>query len=151
MSVLGIRCSNHGYSFAIIDGTKTQPKLIASSSVNAPKGFAKPAQLKWMCQEISDLAKKYSISSICMKGSEGLASRGAAFVDRVEMEAMVFVTGCELGIKRVLKKVKSTIAKDLGQKGKAKYLKKLDTSMLLGFADLDEKEQEAVLAGWSNL
>lgn len=104
-----------------------------------------------MYQEISDICKRHCVSAICMKGSEGLAVRGAPFVDRIEMEAMVFVSGHELGIKPILKKVKGTIAKNLGQKGKAKYLKRLDTSAMPAFSTLDEKEQEAILAGWSEL
>ncbi len=121
----------------------------AQQTVSSPKGFAKAPRLKWMCHEMTDLCRKYNVDAVCMKGSEGLAARGSAFVERTEMEAIVFYAANELGIKPVFKKVKSTIAKDLGQKGKAKYLLTMDTSAFPELAGMDGTTQEAALAAWS--
>ena len=46
-------------------------------------------------------------------------------------------------------KRKVTLAKDLGLKGKARYLLTFDTSPIPDFADLDEKMKDAVLCAWS--
>lgn len=151
MALLGLRCSNLGYSYVVMTGTKAAPAMLAHNTVLAPKGYVTPPRLKWMCHEITDLCRKHNIRAIFMKGTEGLASRGATFVDRIEMEAMVYYSGHELGIRHIVKKVKSTIAKDLGQKGKAKYLQTMDTSCFPALADLDEKEHEAALTVWSGL
>jgi hypothetical protein len=44
----------------------------------------------------------------------------------------------------------STISKDLGLKGKGKYLKtKLDTSPIKDFENYAQKVQEAILVAWS--
>jgi len=52
----------------------------------------------------------------------------------------------------IFKKVKSTIAKDLGLKGRGHYLRtELDTSVIPGFAGKPDKEKEAILAAWSEL
>jgi hypothetical protein len=64
---------------------------------------------------------------------------------------MVFYAGAELGIKPIHKKVKSQIAKGLGQKGNAKYLERVDKSVIDAFDGLSPKLQEAVLAAWSEL
>ena len=151
MMILGLRCSNSGYTFAVLSGSRKSPAIIAKGSVDTPKGFAKPQKLRWMAQEMHDLCKRHNITCIAMKGTEGLASRGSSFVERIEIEAAVFMSGAELGIKPVVKKVKSTIAKDLGQKGKAKYLERIDTSIILNFSDYNEHEKEAVFVAWSEM
>ena len=52
----------------------------------------------------------------------------------------------------IFRKVKSTIAKDLGLKGRGHYLQtELDTSVIPGFGSKSEKEKDAILAGWSEL
>jgi hypothetical protein len=149
--VLGLRCTNSGYCFAVMTGTKQSPVIKHSDTVSAPKGYPKPQKLGWMQQEVHDLCRRHQIHVICMKGTEGLAARGAGFVERVELEAVVFLAANHLGIKRVVKKVKSTLAKDLGQKGKARYLAALDTRAFPGFATMSKNKQEAIYAAWTEL
>jgi hypothetical protein len=151
MKILGLRCSNADYSFAILSGTLAAPVLEASGTISAPKGYSKPQLLKWFFQELQGLHARYAPKCIVMKGSEGMAARGGSFVERVELEAMVFYAGAELGIKPIHKKVKSQIAKGLGQKGNAKYLERVDKSVIDAFDGLSPKLQEAVLAAWSEL
>jgi len=50
-----------------------------------------------------------------------------------------------------MRQVKSTMAKDLGFKGRGRYLATLDTSAIASFTQLDDKIQEAVLVAWSGL
>ena len=151
MKILGLRCSNADYSFAIVSGSLSAPVLEASGTVSAPKGYAKPQLLKWFFQELHGLHVQHGPKCIVMKGSEGMATRGSSFVERTELEAIVFYAGAELGIKPVHKKVKSQIAKGLGQKGKAKYIDRVDKSLIASFDGLPEKQKEAVLAAWSEL
>jgi len=151
MTVLGLRCGSKEYTYAILNGSRKTPQLTDTGSARVPKGYAKPQALRWMAQEIEDLCKRHSIDAICMKRTEGLAARAAAFVSRVELEAMVYLVGYNMGINPVDKKVKSTLAKDLGGKGKAKYLATLDTSCFPDFSRSSVKLQEAILAGWSEL
>ena len=64
----------------------------------------------------------------------------------------IFLLSAKLGINEIESKVKSTIAKDLGLKGKGKYLDtKLDTSCIDNFDKFPKKEQEAILVAWSCL
>jgi hypothetical protein len=61
------------------------------------------------------------------------------------------LAGGARGMRAVFKKVKSTIAKDLGQKGRSKYLANLDTSWAPTFDGFSDKEKEAIQAAWSEL
>ncbi len=86
-----------------------------------------------------------------MKGAEPMANRTSEILARVEYEAAVYIGCSEMGRKAVFKKVKATVAKDLGLKGRGKYLETLDTSVMGGFAVLAPKAREAALAAWSEL
>lgn len=149
--ILGLRCSAKDYAFAILDGTKAAPVLVAHGLVAYPKGFSRVQSANWFLQELTMLLDTHSCGAIVIKGFEGL-TKGNAFVERVENEAVAYLAAFRKGIKSVVRKVKSTIAKDLGLKGRAKYLSStLDTTVINDYAALDEKIQDAVLAGWSGL
>ena len=146
-----MRCSNKDYTYAILRGKKDKPSVIECQTINFPKGYSRAQCLKWMLQEIEDLLNKNKILRIAIKSFEG-RSRGKTFEIRVEHEAAIYIASANCGIKKVSKKVKGTIAKDLGLKGRAKYLETtLDTSLIDNYDKLNDKEKDAILAGWSEL
>lgn len=153
MKCIGIRCSNTDFSYAILSGKKSGPKLETFDTIFFPKGYTRPQALKWFLLELEELSKKYgSLSVWAIKGTEAIATKGKEFVERVENEAMVFLHAGNTGSSRVIRKVKSTIAKDLGLTGKASALKTdLDTSIIPEFRDATEKAKEAILIAWSEL
>lgn len=151
MKTLGLRCSAKQYSFVVLDGTRENPMLSATATNPTPTGYSHSQALGWFLQEVHDLCKKHSIEVIILKGTEPMATRDASFVERVAFEAMAFLVGNDLGLEDTERKINVTIAKALHGKGKARYLKTMDTSSLIGFADLKEKEKEAALAAWSSL
>ncbi|MFA5393702.1 MAG: hypothetical protein WC338_04510 [Candidatus Ratteibacteria bacterium] len=151
MNILGIRCSNKNFSYVVMNGSKKNPVIVASDSLAYPKNFARPRSLLWFTQEVEQLIKKHDIGSVVMKRFEG-RSRGGSFEERVECEAMGYLVCAKCGITAVRKKVKSTIAKDFGLKGRAHYLETgLDVSVIPAFSSYADKEQEAVLCAWSEL
>ncbi len=150
MNVLGVRCSNKDFTYAILSGTQKSPVQVKLDGHAFPKGFSKSQSLRWLLQEIDGILSQHQIKAIVLKASEGM-TRGKTFVDRVEHEAAVQIAGANQGVKLISKKVKSTIAKDLGQKGRAHYLANLDTSSFPNFDSCSEKQQEAILAAWSAL
>jgi hypothetical protein len=151
MAILGIRCSNTDYCYSVFSGVKKDCSILEKKEVLFPKGFTRPQQLKWFLQEIEDILGRFDIRAVSIKVSEAMATRNAAFVDRVENEAIIQLAAINNGIKAVYKKVKCTIAKDFGLKGRAKYLARLDYSPVPEFDTFSPKLQEAVLAGWSSL
>lgn len=151
MSVIGIRCSNRGFTYAVLTGSRQSPSVQHCSSVAVPKNFKLPRVLYWMVQEVEALLEKYDAEIVVMKGFEG-RTKGKAYEARVELEASIYIAGGKIGMNGIFKKVKSTIAKDLGLKGRARYLNtSLDTSVIPGFTEYGDKAQEAILAGWSEL
>lgn len=151
MNVFGIRCSNKDFSYVVMSGGRAAPAVVTSSSLAYPKNYSRPRSLQWFTQEVEELIKKYSVQSIVMKRFEG-RSRGRSFEERVEYEAAVYLAAARCGVTTICKKVKSTIAKDLGLKGRAHYLETgLDTSLIPGYSQYTDKEQEAVICAWSDL
>jgi hypothetical protein len=149
--VMGLRCSNTDYHFVLLTGTKSSPVLKQSGSFNYPKGLKKPFALKWMLEETRDRLQKCTIDRVVIKASEPLARPSGPLTERTEFEAAVLIACAQSGLKAAFKKVKSTIAKDLGMKGKAKYLLEFDTSAITDFDSFSEKTREAILAAWTEL
>lgn len=151
MSVLGIRCSNKDYSFAVLEGKPKKPRVLHTGCVAFPKGYSPVQQASWFLQEIEALIDQHDVRDVVIKGFEGM-NRGKTFVERVEHEAVLYLAAANKGIKGVVRKVKSTIAKDLGLKGRGRYLSTaLDTTVIPGYDALPEKTREALLASWSGL
>jgi len=151
MNVLGIRCSNKNYTFAVLTGSKAKPNVLRSETVPYPAGFPKPQSLKWILQEICTLLEKHNVRKIAMKKFEG-RFRGKPYEERIEYEAMIYIAAANCGVKAVCKKANSTIAKDLGLKGRGRYLStSLDTSSISGYSGFSDNAKDAILAAWSEL
>jgi predicted xylose isomerase-like sugar epimerase len=149
--ILGLRCSSTDYYYVVLTGTKAAPEIASQKSHKYPHNLKKPASLKWMLEEIRDLLQRFEIEKVVFKAAEPLAMKNSSLVERVEYEAAAQIACAQAGLKAVFKKVKNTISKDLGMKGKAKYLQTLDTSPLAGYTQLPEKGKEAALAAWTEL
>lgn len=151
MKVLGIRCSNKDYTFAILKGSKNKPKLLETNTEVCPRGYFTTQRLNWLLLNIEDILKKHDIKRVVMKRHEG-KTRGKSYEERVENETMIYLACYNCGLKTVFKKPYSTIAKDLGLKGRARYLTTaLDKSLILDYDKYPAKIQDAILAGWSEL
>lgn len=149
---LGIRCSNNDFCYVILSGSSSAPKIEKKDHISFPKRFSRQQSLKWFFQEIEGILKKYPIKVIAIKGTEGNAPRGKAFVDRIENEAMIYLAAANKDIRRVYRKVYRTIATNFGLRGKAKYLStKLDCSVFPGFNQENNKMKNAILVAWSSM
>ena len=152
MKVLGIRCSNSDFTYAIIDGDKESPEVVMVNRTAFPKNFSEGERLHWFHQELNGILTDSKPDVITLRGPEPMVKRSNALDSRLHNEAIVFLAATANGISSVSKKVSSTIAKDLGLKGKGSYLKtKLDTSPIDNFEGYSTKEKESILAGWSSM
>ncbi len=152
MKVLGVRCSNTDCTFCLLSGTKDSPVVERSHNAKFPKGFSRGEELKWFSQELQEIFKKNEINAVALKGAEPMVKRSNNLVSRIQNEAIVYLVSTQCGVTDVDTKVKASIAKQLGLKGKGKYLEtKLDTSVIKDFESFSSKEQEAILVGWSSL
>lgn len=152
MKSLGLRCSNNDFAYAIVVGTKKAPILKKFDLVSYPKGYLKPKKLKWFYQELQEISRNQNIDKWTLKGAEPMAQRGKAFVERVEFEGVATLAASEASIAKVNRKVKPTIAKDLGLRGRAKSLvEDLDDSLIPDLKGQSDKVREAILVAWSEL
>jgi len=144
MTILGLRCSPSEFSYSIIEGNQRTHKLIHSGRIKNPSGYNHCDLLKWFYHEIGELITKYKIYAIGVKGTEPMGMKGQSYGERMELEAMIFLQASMSGIKYAKRKVNATIAKDLGLKGKGKYLATgFDYSAITNFSEMSVHLQEA--------
>jgi len=133
-----------------MEGTQGAPILVSSDLRVFPKGYGTCQRVRWFLGEVAELLQKHNPSRVAIRGFEG-RSRDSAFEERVQHEAMIYLGAAQAGMTDVSRKVQSQIAKDFGLKGRARYLKGMDTTALSGFDALHQKTKDAVLAAWCSL
>ena len=150
MIILGVRCSNTDYTYCILSGDARSPHVDAVKHVSYPNGYTEAETLRWLHQEFQAICGRQTLDAVGIKRAETNVQRSNSLESRIQAEAMVSLAAAEAGCRTVGRKVGSTMAKDLGLKGKAKYLQtKLDTSPIPDFGNYSAKEREAILVAWS--
>jgi hypothetical protein len=152
MRIIGLRCSNNDFAYALIEGAKQSPAVTDVGATRFPKGYEEPAIFHWFHQEMVGLLKKYNPDGLAVKAAEPMVKRSAVLETRIRAEGIALMAAAEAGVGTIQRRVKSTIAKNLGMKGRGKYLEtKLDTSPISDFDSYSPKQKEAILVGWSCL
>ena len=152
MKTIGFRCSNSDLSYAILEGDQSSPKVIEINSMNFPKNYEDGQLLNWFYQEVDGIINQHTPDNIGIRCHEGMVRKKNPFVVRMQIEGMIFLCATKNGIDDIASKTRSTIAKDLGTKGKASYLnKKVDFSVIPDYAKLTDKKKEAVQVALSML
>lgn len=152
MKVIGFRCGSSEFSYAVLEGDKANPRIIVKDTVSFPKNYSRPQVLKWLYQEMQQIFTSNDPNAIVLKRTEGSAPRGKSFVERVENEAIVLLMASQKNVYNITGKVKSTIAKNLGFKGRARYLKGIFIgSPISEVENSAENIKDAVMAAWSEL
>ena len=119
--------------------------------IQCPRTFKACETAKWIKHELDEIFGRLSPTYIVIKAFEG-RSKGAAYEERVRLEGIAHLCASALGFKDIARKRKPTIAKDLGLKGRARYLRSILTPLRSAeFEDLDPLSKEAILAAWSDL
>ncbi|MBL7224726.1 MAG: hypothetical protein ISS59_01215 [Desulfobacteraceae bacterium] len=150
MIVLGIRCSNTDYTCSILEGDADIPEVKETQHIAFPKGYGEAEALRWFYREMQSLFTSWRIDAVGIKRAETNVKRSNSLELRIQHEGIATLAAAEHGCTAVYRKVNSTIAKDLGLKGKGKYLQtKLDTSPIPNFDNYSKKKQEAILTAWS--
>ncbi len=150
MAILGIRCTNKQFAYAILDGAKTGPTVLEAKIINCPASTKRPSCIFWIFTETQSLIDKYGIELIVIKKNEGRTYSGS-IEERIEHEAAVILAGHSKGIKGIFKKGIRTILVDLDLKGKHSELEKLDTSSIPNYDKSTQHLKDAYLSAWSEL
>lgn len=149
MAILGVRCSNTDIAYCVLSGTKDAPLVDATRLIPYPKGFSEPETLKWLHQEIIQVLGQHPCDAVAIKKPEVTVKRSNALEARIECEGVVTLAAADAGCLSVGRFVSASIAKGLGEKGRAKYLKVFDASAIREFDDYPLKVREAILVAWS--
>lgn len=145
---LGIRCSNTDFAYAILSGTRLSPKVVSAKCTTFPKSYNESATICWLRLEIKDIIGKSPISKACLKKSEATRNTNSLQLRLLCEGAIISAIRESMDIP-ISRKVQTTLAKDLGAKGKAKYLKGLDYSVFSDWDNYSDKVRESILAAWS--
>jgi hypothetical protein len=133
-----------------LSGDRDSPTVEETNRIPFPKDYSEPELLNWFYQEITALFQRSNVDGVGIKRAEGTVKRSNALETRIQCGGIISLVAAQAGCCNVYRKMGSTIAKDLGLKGKGKYLKtKLDTSAIADFEDYPVKAQEAILVAWS--
>jgi hypothetical protein len=150
MEVLGFRFSNTDYAYCRMSGTREAPSVQTAKAIAFPAGFEEAEILRWLHQDLQSLFEGNEIQAVGIKKPEATVRRSNALEFRVQCEAIASLVSAESGCSAVERRVKATIAKHLGLKGRGKYLQTtLDTSPIPDFGRYPPKVQEAILVAWS--
>lgn len=152
MKILSLRCSNSDFTYALISGGSQDPVVEEAETESYPKSIKENELFYWFYQEIKEILQRSNADVLAIKAAETTVKRSNALELRMRIEGVALMVSAELGFSEAYRKIKSTIAKDLGLKGKGKYLEtQLDTSSVENFNGYTQKKQEAILVGWSCL
>src|SRR5437867_6822555 len=78
--VLGLRCSNSDYAYAILEGDAKRPRIIEDKLIAYPADYERTKLLRWFHQEMEGLLGKHPIRRLVIKGAEAMAKIGRAHV-----------------------------------------------------------------------
>lgn len=148
--MIGFRCSNLDYTYAVVSKNAEAFKLVETKTVGFPKNFCRVEALRWFYLEIEQLLKRIEPSGVMLKRAEMAAAKSKSFVERVENEGVILLVSGMLNSKYVRGKVKATLLKDLGYKGRGRYFQNAvnDAEWISG-DDISEKMVEAALVARS--
>ena len=150
MKIIGFICSSSDFTYALLEGGKTSPIIVKVEEISFPKGCSRSAILKWLYYEVEQLLKRFEPKGVLLKRAEHGASKDKSYTMRVENEAVILLLVGMLNIKYVDNKVKPTILKDLGYKGRSRYFAVACEDVLSEYnGKVTEKIKEAIMVARS--
>lgn len=134
-------------------GSKGQPKLIRIIKKPFPLDYSRVQIIDWFLQELDDFIQANDgINEIIIKSPDAMSRRNTAYEERLENQGVAYLAASRNGIRLVTRKVRSTIAKDLGLKGNSREYAAVDCSQIYTKqSSISEDERDSILAAWSGL
>lgn len=132
--VLGVRCGHDGYAYCVLEGTRTNPKVVYISDkfIPAPKK-TKPQGLLWFFEEFEKFTQRYSpnFCTINLSGKRRNYWKAGDF-GRMETEAILRLVYAKHNRKKILEKTNKQLEpiKPSFQKYLMPKLKTSDTKVL---------------------
>jgi hypothetical protein len=150
MRAIGFRAEPSAVNWAVVEGTKENPVLIAADKSEAPVAYTEPESLAWFRSRAQQLIQTYSPKSAGVRYPETMKRSSIASMDkRCRVEGILIDAMQAAGIVTSTG-VLATISKNLGSSHAKKYL---DTDELRGlnWASHSKNEREAIMVAASIL
>jgi hypothetical protein len=151
MKAIGFRAEPSTVHWAVVEGSKIEPVLIAADEEKAPATFDEAARLKWLRDRIRYLLQTYSPEVAAVRYPETFqrSPKVLPLGQRCRLEGVIIEGVQSCGV-RVLTGPLATISKNLGSKGAKHYLESRELRGL-DWSKYDVNRREAILVAASAL
>lgn len=144
MAVVGFRCHKDALTYVVLDGDRSDPRVLDHGSTRMPKSD-RADQLVWLRQEVQEIMDRTDPAAVSFKPAETVAR--TRDLGRAEAEGVLQEAVRSRGLTPV-RRLKSQIKADLGFPKPARYLE----SLLVGpLAHLPGNRHEAALVALAAL
>lgn len=151
MKAIGIRAEPSGFTWAVVEGTRERPILVAVDTASAPDSYEEPDSLKWSRARLATLVKQYDATAVALRLPESHGRHGYTEADgrRSRLEGVLMELGAANGLAVVAGNLKTVGTRQ----GVAKPKDELASEDLRGldWSTLNVKKREAVFAAASAL
>src|SRR5258708_2069766 len=149
MSIIGFRCFPDGFSYLVLDGTQSSPKLIAHKRLTFPKDLKWGAKLSWLRKQLIEILNEHDIHGAGIKSAETMSQNKS--LPRSEVEGVTKETVYSHLGHECVARIKSQLKRDIADfNGPARYLERVLTATALGHLNTPVF-QDATLAAVAEL
>lgn len=143
--VLGIRAVPDGFYWAVVEGDRAAPILVASDKALFPASYAEPASLSWCRDRLHHLIDSYDPGCVAIRLPEAYARAASTDSARRRNRAEgVLIEGANAKALRVHMAAMATMSKNLGVKS-AKLLLSDKSLRGLEWSGRNDNVKEAIM------
>lgn len=147
---LGIRCWPDKFSFVVLDGSPSDPKLIEHDVRKFPADLTRAGFLNWISGEVKGILSRRRISRAAYKQIEPNARKNTSLMKRAEVEGVIQAVLYESGCRDISGLTKQQLKSKLRFKESATDIE--DALLPSPLRDLYGQDvEEAALTAWALL
>ncbi len=126
---LGIRCWPDKFSFVVLEGSPSHPKLIEHDVRNFPTDLSRAGFLNWISHEVKGILLRRQVNEFAYKQIEPTARKNNSLMRRAEVEGVIQAVVYESGSHKISGLTKQQLKAKLHFEGPAGEVAK---ALLLG-------------------
>lgn len=148
--VIGFRSFTDGFAYVVLQGTQSEPEVMAKDRLCLPDNQNWPVCLSWVRKQLSEILQKFDVNAACIKSIEPIAMKKSA--KRLQIEAVIQEYLQSMKSIECTTRIKSQLKRDIsGFTDSVRYLERVLTQSEV-LSDLNSTQyQEDTLAAVSEL
>lgn len=147
---IGFRAEPSAVNWAVVEGTKENPVLIAADRSESPVAYSEPESLAWFRSRAQQLVQTYSPKLAAVRYPETVRRSSSASMDRRSRVEGVLIDAMQAAGIATSTGALATISKNLGSNQAKKYLV-TDELRGLNWSSHSKNEREAIMVAASIL